>query len=215
MYIYMEKRVKRARVGAEFSCNETKPNIFLIGDSLRLGYCKPVKDSLCDEAEVFYIADNCKSTQYVIFNVLGWANQFDDPALVDVVHFNCGHWDAAHFFGAELSLTSIEEYGRNLRVLSGLLRRFFPNARLVFATSTPMNPDPSAVEPSPRSNEELDAYNRVAVEVMKECGVAVNDLNAYMRDWGSDCFADACHLTPAAYVRLGEEIAQRLRGYMA
>ena len=211
----MEKRVKHARVGAAFSCSETKPNIFLIGDSLRLGYCQAVKESLCDEAEVFYFSDNCKSSQYIIFNVQGWANLFDDPNLVDVVHFNCGHWDAAHFFGAELSLTSIGEYARNLRVLVGLLRRFFPNAKLVFATSTPMNPDPNAFEPNPRSNEELDAYNRAAVAVMKEHDVPVSDLNAYMRDWGSDSFADACHLTPAAYVRLGEEIAQRLRGYMA
>ena len=207
----MEKRIKHARVGAEFACNETKPNIFLIGDSIRLGYCKTVKDCLRDEAEVFYFADNCKSTQYAIFNALGWSNMFDDPELVDIVHFNCGHWDTAHFFGAELSLTSIEEYGRNLRVLVGLLRRFFPNAKLVFATSTPMNPDPNAFEPNPRSNEELDAYNRVATAVMAECGVAVSDLNTFMRDWGADCFADACHLTLAAYARLGEEIARRLR----
>ena len=70
----MEKRIKHARVGAEFSCSETKPNIFLIGDSIRLGYCKTVKDCLADVAEVFYFADNCKSTQYVIFTALGWAN---------------------------------------------------------------------------------------------------------------------------------------------
>ena len=207
----MEKRVKHARVGAEFSCSEDKPNLFLIGDSLRLGYCKTVKESLRGEAEVFYFPDNCRSTQYAIFNAQNWACKFDDPSLVDVVHFNCGHWDAAHFFGAELSLTSIGEYGRNLRVLVGLLRRLFPNAKLIFATSTPMNPDPTVPEASPRSNEELDEYNRVAVAVMDECGVAVSDLNAYVRSWGADCFADACHLTLAAYARLGEEIARRLR----
>ena len=210
----MEKRMKHGRVGAEFACNETRPNIFLIGDSIRLGYCRTVKESLADVADVFYFSDNCKSTQYAIFNAQGWANKFDDPELVDIVHFNCGHWDAAHFFGVEFSLTSIEEYARNMHVLVGLLQRFFSNAKLIFATSTPMNPDPTKIDASPRSNEELDAYNRVAVEVMKEHGVTVSDLNAYMRDWGSDCFADACHLTPAAYARLGEEIARRLREYM-
>ena len=42
----MEKRIKHGRADAEFACGETKPNIFLIGDSIRLGYCKTVKESL-------------------------------------------------------------------------------------------------------------------------------------------------------------------------
>ena len=211
----MKKWVEHGHSNVEFECSRTKPNIFLIGDSIRQGYCKTVKESLSDVAEVFYFSDNCRSTQYGVFNMKGWAGKFDDPALVDIVHFNFGHWDVAHFNGVELSLTSLEEYGRNMNVLVELIKRFFPNAKLVFATSTPMNPDRlNKVDTNPRSDEELDAYNRVAVEIMQKHEVAVSDLNAYMRGWGTECFSDACHLTPAAFAALGEEVARRLRSFI-
>lgn len=209
------KWIENGTATKEFVCSETKPNIFLIGDSIRKGYCATVREKLADTAEVFYFADNCRSTQYAIFNMKSWAGMFNDPSRVNVVHFNCGHWDVAHFHGVELSLTSIDEYKRNLNVIIELLKRFFPNAKLIFATTTPMNPDRlSKIEPNPRSDEEIDRYNEVAVEVARKHGVTVSDLNSYMRNWGSECYADACHLTPAAFAALGEEVARRLRSFI-
>ncbi len=208
----MKKQKECRNPNAEFVCSETKTNIFLIGDSIRLGYCNTVKEKLSDAAEVFHFSDNCKSTQYAIFSMNNWASMFDDPYMVDIVHFNCGHWDAAHFHGAELSLTSLDEYARNMDVLIKLLKKFFPNATLVFATSTPMNPDTvTFVEPNPRSDEELDVYNCAAVEIAQKHGVLISDLNAYTRDWGTEAYSDACHFTPTAFGRLGEEVARRLR----
>lgn len=199
----------------EFVCSEAKPNIFLIGDSIRKGYCATVREKLADTAEVFYFADNCRSTQYAIFNMKSWAGMFNDPSRVDIVHFNFGHWDVAHFHGVELSLTSIEEYERNLNVIIELLKRFFPNAKLIFATTSPMNPNRLLMnEGNPRSDEEIDRYNDVAVAVARKHGVTVSDLNAYMRNWNSECYADACHLTPTAFAMLGEEVARRLREFI-
>ena len=83
----------------EFKCSKTKKNIFLIGDSIRLGYCKTVKNELSDVAEVFYVNENCRNTQFVITNLRKWQKMFDDTTRVDVVQFNCGHWDAAHWNG--------------------------------------------------------------------------------------------------------------------
>ncbi len=208
----MKRQTERRNPNAPFQCSETKTNIFLIGDSIRLGYCNTVKDALSDIAEVFYFSDNCRSTQYAIFNMSGWADMFDDPCAVDIVHFNCGHWDAAHFHGAQLSLTSLDEYARNMDILIKLLKKFFPNATLVFATTTPMNPDTvHFADPNPRSDEELDAYNRTAVAAAEKHGVLVSDLNAYMRDCGSDAYIDACHYTADAFAHLGEEVARRLK----
>ena len=209
------KWIENGTATAEFQCSKTKPNIFLLGDSIRKGYCATVKQNLSDVAEIFYFSDNCRSTQYTIFNLKSWAGKFDDSSLVDIVHFNCGHWDIAHFHGMGLSLTSIDEYERNLNLLIELLKKFFPNAKLIFATSTPMNPDPlSMTIPNPRSNEEIDRYNRVAKEVAKKHGVTVSDLNSYMRNWDSECYADACHLTPTAFAALGEEVARRLKEFI-
>lgn len=200
---------------AVFKCSESKTNIFLIGDSIRKGYCAATKEKLGDTAEVFYFADNCRSTQYTIFSLKKWAGLFDRPELVDIVHFNCGHWDVAHWNCYSLPLTSEEEYAKNIQMIIDQLRIFFPNARLIFATTTPMNPDGgSSGGVNPRSNEIIDRYNEIACSVAAKSDVPVNDLNGFMREWGSEHFRDTCHLTPSSFAILGEEVARVLAGYI-
>ena len=193
-----------------FQCSDEKKNVFLIGDSIRVGYCAAAREALEDKAEVFYVKDNCRSTQYVIFNMKGWKSKFDCPEKIDLIQFNCGHWDVAHWGGYEERLTSESEYGKNIKMIIARLRDCFPNAKIVFATTTPMNPDGS-LGINPRSNPEIDRYNDIAVQVAKEEGVEVNDLNAYVRDWGVECYSDYCHFTAEAFSELGKEVARRLR----
>ena len=208
------KWIENGEGGAAFRCSADKPNVFLIGDSIRKGYCKTAVDELEGKAEVFFPDDNCRSSQYIVFSLKKWVALFDDPQKVDVVLFNCGQWDAAHWNGYELSLTSDDEYGRNLRMIVFLLRRFFPNAQLLFASTSRMNPAPGVTGVNPRSNAEIDRYNEIARGVMDACGIPVVDLNAKMADWGSDCFTDLCHLTPDAFARLGRIVADELLPYL-
>lgn len=204
--------VENGDSNVEFKCSESKTNIFLIGDSIRKGYCATVKNRLADVAEVFYFDDNCRSSQYIIMNLKKWANLFDDPSKIDIVHFNCGHWDVAHWNGYEFSLTGIDEYAKNMKAIIVLLKKFFSNAKLIFATTTPMNPDGGATGGvNPRSNDEIDRYNSVAAKIATEHGVIINDLNSHMRNWESNCYIDTCHLTPSAFARLGEEVARQLK----
>ncbi len=192
-----------------FPCASDKPNVFLIGDSIRLGYCKTVKKELADTAEVFFCDDNCRSTQYVIFSLRRWANNFSDPKKVDIVQFNCGHWDVAHWNGYADPLTSKTEYAKNIRMIICLLKEYFPNAKIVFATTTPMNPS-GLLGVNPRSNEEIDTYNRIAKDIAVETGVTVLDLNGFTRNWGSECYRDYCHFTEQAFAELGKEVARNL-----
>ena len=194
----------------EFKCSKTKKNIFLIGDSIRLGYCKTVKNELSDVAEVFYVNENCRNTQFVITNLRKWQKMFDDTTRVEVVQFNCGHWDAAHWNGYEIPLTSTEEYARNIKMIIDLLKLMFVNAKIVFATTTAMNPDGS-LGVNPRSNQDIDRYNEIAVKVAKDNDVIINDLNVITRDWGSEKYRDYCHYTADAFVSLGKEVAQKLK----
>ena len=207
--------VENGNASVIFKCNDSKKNIFLIGDSIRKGYCETVKNTLSNDAEVFCFGDNCRSSQYIIFNLKKWANMFDDTGKVDIVHFNCGHWDVAHWNGYEFSLTSVEEYAKNIRAIIRLLEKFFPNAKLIFATTTPMNPDGGSTGGvNPRSSEEIDRYNSVAVKVATELGVIINDLNGYMKNWTSAYYIDTCHLTPSAFALLGEEVAHQLKKHL-
>lgn len=182
-----------------------KKNVFLIGDSIRLGYRETVKRELADMAEVISPDDNCRFTQYVLVNLSSWAQQCD-PEQVAVVQFNCGHWDVAHFDGEEESLNSVEVYGENIRRIIKKIRQLFPNAKIVFATTTTMNPN-GMMPGNPRTDEEIARYNRAAVEACGE-DVLINDLFAVTKTYGEEMYADYCHLTDEGFEQLGKTVAE-------
>ena len=209
MSTYLEESVSQK----EFQCADDKPNIFLIGDSIRMGYCKTAQAAMEGKANVFFVEDNCRNTQYVMTQIGRWCSKFSDPCKVDVVQFNCGHWDVAHWRGMDLPMTSPEEYRKNIGILIRLIRQEFVNAKIIFATTTPMNPN-GIVGRNPRTNAQIDLYNQIASEVCAEYGVPVSDLNAFCRGWGSDAYADYCHLTRESFALLGEEVARRLSAFL-
>ena len=194
----------------KFICSEEKSNIFLIGDSIRMGYCEVVKEKLADVANVFYVDDNCRNTQYVITKLYEWSNRFDSPENVNLVQFNCGHWDVAHWQNSEYSLTSENEYERNIELIITLIRKLFCNARIVFITTTAMNPN-GMVGVNPRTNDEIERYNMIAKKVANTMGIIVNDIYQYVCSWDSDCYSDYAHFTDSSYENLGNEIAHRLK----
>ena len=198
----------------DFVCTRDKHNVFLIGDSIREGYCYVVKNELADIANVFYINENNRNTQYVISRLKKYSTKFQNPELVDLVHFNCGHWDVAHWNGAELSLTSIDEYSRNIEIIISMLNKIFPYATIMFATTTPMNPN-GEIGLNVRTNSEIATYNSVAEQVCKNMGVLMNDLYGYVENWGSHCYKDYCHYTESSNQILGKEIADRLRNVLS
>ena len=205
------KWVENGIADAIFECSKTKTNIFLIGDSIRRGYCATVKDRMSDYAEVFYVDDNCRSSQYIIFSLKKWAAFFDHPELVDIVQFNCGHWDVARWHEFPYPLTTEAEYEKNIRMIIYSIKKFFPNARIFFATTTPMNPDLEATDQlNPRNDEIIDVYNGIATKIARENCIEINDLNKFMRNWGTEHYKDSCHLIPSSFELLGEEVARFL-----
>ncbi|MBQ8814874.1 MAG: SGNH/GDSL hydrolase family protein [Lachnospiraceae bacterium] len=186
----------------------SKKNVLLIGDSMRRGYCATVKAELADVANVFYPEENCRNSQYIVSKLKAWAAEF--PERMDLIQFNCGHWDVAHWNGDEESLTSPEEYGRMIRLIIRQLRGFYPTAKIVFATSSVMNPNGS-IGVNPRTNAELAAYNKIAVRAAKEYGVEINDIFAITAGYGEEMFADYAHLTPEGFAQLGRAVAGFLR----
>ncbi len=179
--------------------------ILLIGDSIRMGYCEYVKDLLKDWAEVIYPSENCASSQNIMINLLNWSH-LCNKEKVEIIHFNCGQWDASHLNYDLTPLTSLSEYRKNLCAIVQQMKRIFPNAKLVFATTTPMNPAyPETV--NPRTTEDIIAYNDMAKQVMKELGVAINDLFLFAENWGAEYYIDYCHLTETGYRCLGKQVS--------
>ena len=204
---YIEDGIAAARVTAG-NC----PGILLIGDSIRRGYCGTVKKQLQGKAEVYYPDDNCRNSQYIITNLRKWATEFPADS-VQIVQFNCGHWDIAHWSGAPESLTSPEEYARLVRVIIRQLRQFYPSAQLVTATTSCMNPNGS-VGYNPRTDTEIERYNQILTSAAREYGLPVNDLYAVTKQYPESAFADYCHLTEEYFEKLGVAVAEYLSKYL-
>ena len=203
---YLEEKIS----SHEFICTNEKHNVFLIGDSIREGYCSVVKEHLSDIANVFYTEENNRNTQYVITQLREYHSKFNSPELIDIVHFNCGHWDIAHWNGGAFSLTSISEYARNLELIISLIKVLFVNAVIVFATTSPMNPS-GEMGVNCRTNKEIDEYNLVARNLCKKNNIPINDINEYVKDWDAECYKDYAHLTKSANNVLGKKVSERLR----
>ncbi len=189
--------------------NTNKKQVLLIGDSIRVGYCDYVKKQLKDVADVYYPPENCKNTQYIITSLRLWLN-LCEPEKVDVIHFNAGHWDIAHWSEIGDSLTSIEDYGKNLVKIVKILRLLYPNATIIFATTTPMNPD-GIVPINPRTTKEIMLYNEKAKSVCKENGVEVNDLFALCENWGAETYKDYCHFMDQGYEALARQVSSAIK----
>ena len=184
------------------------PEILLIGDSVRQLYSPHVAAALKGRAEVKWPNGNCQNSQYILTNLARWRGLVASPK---VVQFNCGHWDAAHWDGDGESLTSVEEYARNVRKIIHRIRRDWPEAKIVFATTTPMNPDGKIkMGKNPRTTESIRIYNAAAVKVAQEEGVVVNDLFALAQKWSSVHYTDYCHFGKMASKVLGRKVAEKL-----
>ena len=184
--------------------------VILIGDSIRMGYCHFVKEQLVDQAEVFFPEENCRFSQNVLVGLSEWKKLAGDPRSVDLVHWNCGHWDMARWRGEKQPLNSPAYYGEMLRRIDGHLRVCFPNAKIVFALTTPMNPDGSQGE-NLRTTEDVQKYNTVARSVMNDLGVPINNLFAVMEKAPSSLFADHCHFVEDGYRLLAKQVAYTIR----
>ena len=162
--------------------------VLLVGDSIRMGYDKYVKMALDREASVFYPAENCRFTQYVLRYIHEWiAACGEEP---DCIHWNAGLWDCLHLF-EDGPATPLEAYKQYIERICVRIRKTAPHAKVIFATSTPVD-EASYLQPerAMRYNREIEEYNAAAVEIVKKHGFAVNDLYALMKDkplsWHSD-----------------------------
>ena len=186
-----------------------KKTVFLIGDSIRMGYCEMVKERLADIANVTFPSENCRNSQYVLTSLRTWASLVDAQE-VDAVLFNCGQWDVAHFEGDEYNLTDIRTYAHNIKRIILRIRGHFPNAKVYFATCSSMNPT-GLVGRNPRTNAEVEAYNREACRVAMEEGVDICDIYGFTSALDASQFVDYAHLTKPAFASLGIFVASFLR----
>jgi acyl-CoA thioesterase-1 len=153
------------------------PRVLLIGDSISMGYTLDVRAKLKGRANIHHPAENCGPTERGLAQLDKWlgTNHWD------VIHFNFGLHDLKYLDDKGQyvepdkgkQVAPPEVYRKNLRELALRLQK--TGAKLIFATTTPVPPGTLG-----RIAGDERPYNEVAVSVMKELGIPVDDLGGYV-----------------------------------
>ena len=161
------------------------PRVLIIGDSISVAYTLDVRRDLEGVANLHRIPANGGSTKTALGSY-GLNRWLKEGEKWDIIHFNFGLHDASYRFANDLDKdaagnyasptnggrpnVSVEQYEKNLREIIPILRK--TGAKLVFATTTPI-PD-SKAEKYVQGSEV--AYNEVALKIMQEEGIPIDDL---------------------------------------
>lgn len=185
------------------------PRVLLIGDSISMGYTLPVRALLRGVANVHRPAQNCGDTGRGLKHLDAWLGE----GRWDVIHFNFGLHDVK-YLDAEgryvppeqgHQVTPVERYAENLRLLVERMRK--TGAKLVFATTTPI-PDGTLG----RVAHDEKRYNATAAQVMRELGVSINDLHAFVQPRQTELqLPTNVHFSDTGYEALGQVVAAQIR----
>lgn len=174
------------------------PRVLLIGDSISIGYTLAVREELRGRANVHRIPTNGGPTT----NGLARLKQWLGGGKWDVIHFNWGLHDLKAMSDGNRQVTP-EAYDKNLRELVRQLKA--TGAKLIWASTTPV---PEGKLNPPRSNADVQAYNRLAATIMVEHQVAIDDLYGFALPRLADIQRPAnVHFTDAGSKVLAGQVA--------
>lgn len=181
------------------------PKVLLLGDSISKGYREMVSDKLMEKADVYYPDEITTYSTYILRYIHEIAEKLSIGSNLDVVYFNVGLWDVLRIDGDE-PLVSREEYKRNLQKIIKRMRILFPNARIIFATITPVLEELAKYE-FLRLNKDIDTYNQTACEVMHQNDVLIHDLHQIAYENLGSNYIDFTHFSEDGYCILADEVA--------
>ena len=165
-------------------------NILLIGDSNRRGYDSAVKKTLEGIADVYFPEDNCRFASYLL-RYIGDYGALIKNGTPDIIHWNAGLWDCLRQYGEDAH-TPIEVYAYYIERICLRIKKLYPNATVIFATSTSVISEKMA-EGFKRYNKEIEEYNSAAVEIVKKHGFLIDDLYTVSTKLPESAHSDAVH----------------------
>lgn len=166
--------------------------IVLIGDSIRGGYDRYVKMAFENAAKVYYPQENCRFTAYILRKIDEWKDEMDCGDDVDLVHWNAGLWDNLILMDGRCH-TEIEVYKANVERICQFIKILYPNAKMIFATSTPCNEEFFKTYKYKRTNTDTERYNQAAIEIVRKHGGDINDLYGLLKDRQMEYHSDQTH----------------------
>lgn len=177
--------------------NDAKlPRVLLIGDSITRGYYNDVDTRLKDRAAVCRLATS---------KALG------DPALLDEIRLVLSqyHFDVVHFNNGLHGWANTEaQYREHFPELLATIRKYAPDAKLIWATTTPTRNRANLKDVDAAHIERVKARNKIAAEAVAKEKIPTDDLFALVKDHPEYYAADGTHFNPAGTSAEGEQVAK-------
>lgn len=151
--------------------NAALPRVLLIGDSITNGYLEGVRKALAEKANVdAWITPTTQADKSLGGTLEAILGQHEYA----VVHFNLGlhGWQAGRIPAGQFEPLT--------RLMVQNLRKPAPKAKLIWATITPVTVKGEPTKLNPEIQPTIDEHNALALKVMKEEGVAIDDLSGLM-----------------------------------
>ena len=169
------------------------PRVLLVGDSICQGYQGKVRAKLEGKANVTYWASSYCVTSPGYLRLLAF---YLDEAKYDVVHFNNGLHSCE---------TPIADYAKAYRAALQLIRKKQPDAKIVWASSTPINTQDARAD-------KVAALNAAARRAAESVGdVAANDLYSLVNPLERKSYwVDTHHYTDAGYELLASQVVEKV-----
>ena len=169
------------------------PRVLLVGDSICQGYQGKVVAKLDGKANVTYWASSYCVTSPGYLRLLAF---YLDEAEYDVVHFNNGLHSCD---------TPVADYEKSYRAALQLVKKKQPKAKLVWASSTPIN----AKDARAGKVAALNAAARRAAESVED--VVENDLYSLANPLDRKAYwVDTHHYTSDGYELLASQVVEKV-----
>jgi lysophospholipase L1-like esterase len=208
---YMAKEIYVALTGEQITGDYVEPelpNVLIIGDSISIGYFKPVREMLVGRAVVVHNPGNAQHTGVGLAHLDEWLGE----TKWDVIHFNHGLHDLKYIGedGRNAPVEQgkqqipIDQYEKNLDELVTRLKK--TGAKLIFANTTPV-PDGTKI----RVKGDAKKYNVAAGRVMAKHGIPVNDLYSFSIARLEKIQKPAnVHFSPQGSWQLGQQVSEHI-----
>lgn len=177
------------------------PRILLIGDSIANGYLEPVRKALEGKANIdAWITPTHQGDKRLPAIVEEIAKQHDYA----IIHFNLG------LHGWQKGRIPEGQFEPLTHALVQGLKRGAPKARLIWAATTPVTVKGEPGKLDPEVQPIIDAHNAMALKVMQEEGVAINDLGGLMLKHLDLAYGDMFHWKKEGMVFIVNAVTETL-----
>ena len=147
------------------------PRVLLIGDSILSGYRGGVAKGLAGKANVdVWITPVCQGAP----NVFKQFNEVIEQAPYAVIHFNLG------LHGYQKGRIPEGQYIPLTRKLVDQIRESAPQAKLIWASTTPIMLKGGDDVADPELNPIIVSHNAMAAGIMADCKIPIDDLYSLM-----------------------------------